>query len=168
MALREFIDAGGRFMWVATSRVSCRRPAGGCEARNGRTETLNTWTAEGLPRTGWSACDGNCLCVLLPMFSFTLDIAGGLDDAGERGHVTDGVGVDVLPEPDPRVVFPEGAPVLAEFLETLSGLELVGTTRDLIDDVLHRVRSGGLSVAEAIDLIDEILGAGAGVGGEPR
>lgn len=55
-------------------RVVCNKPSlpgfsgeGGCRERHDIGGlTLDEWEANGLPGSGWSACRGNCRCLLVP------------------------------------------------------------------------------------------------------
>jgi hypothetical protein len=67
--LIELAEAGLlTFTWRAVGdKHMCKEPIGGCEARHGDGGfTLQEWQNLGLPGTGWSACQGQCRCVLLP------------------------------------------------------------------------------------------------------
>jgi hypothetical protein len=48
--------------WLTTSTKPCKD----CLPRHGMTKTYKEWVAIGLPRSGWSVCGYNCLCVLIP------------------------------------------------------------------------------------------------------
>lgn len=51
-----------RMTWVCTLVGTCPD----CLPRHNQTRTLDEWTAAGLPRTGWSVCQGRCKCTLHP------------------------------------------------------------------------------------------------------
>lgn len=71
----------------------CKTPIGGCEARHGDGGlTLQDWESLGLPGTGWSACQGQCRCVLLP--DNLLDIEAEILDPFEIGPALEEI-VDV-------------------------------------------------------------------------
>ena len=48
--------------WVCALVATCSD----CLPRHGQTATLEEWMAAGLPRSGFSACDKNCKCILIP------------------------------------------------------------------------------------------------------
>lgn len=50
------------FTWVCALVATCSD----CLPRHGQNATLEEWTAQGLPRSGFSMCDANCKCKLLP------------------------------------------------------------------------------------------------------
>lgn len=67
--LIELAEAGLlTFTWRAVGdKNMCEEPSGGCAARHGDGGfTLQEWQSLGLPKTGWSACQGMCRCMLLP------------------------------------------------------------------------------------------------------
>lgn len=51
-----------QFTWIAALVNTCED----CLPRHGVVKDFSEWEAEGLPRTGWSVCRGNCQCVLIP------------------------------------------------------------------------------------------------------
>lgn len=59
------------FTWIAALVNTCED----CLPRHGVVKSFPDWEAEGLPRTGWSVCRGNCQCVLIPE-----DIAKGRNE----------------------------------------------------------------------------------------
>ena len=48
--------------WVTVSGDPCPQ----CDDRQGEVNTLEGWRAAGLPKSGFSVCDDNCKCVLIP------------------------------------------------------------------------------------------------------
>jgi hypothetical protein len=51
-----------RWRWVAVLRNTCED----CIARHGKVFTFDEWSEKGLPRAGFTICQENCQCVLLP------------------------------------------------------------------------------------------------------
>ena len=51
------------FRWVT---VQGHKICEDCIARSGEVDTWDNWEARGLPGTGWSVCQGNCYCILVP------------------------------------------------------------------------------------------------------
>lgn len=69
-----YIDEFGtdiNFAWIAALVNTCDD----CLPRHGIVQSFPQWEADGLPRTGWSVCRGNCQCVLIPE-----DIAKGRNE----------------------------------------------------------------------------------------
>lgn len=60
----RFFSAGvNEFQWVAVSS----KPCPDCERRHGETGTMEYWRTAGKPRSGFSVCQSNCQCQLLPV-----------------------------------------------------------------------------------------------------
>jgi len=73
--LREFLgkdEADQKWEWVTTSGNPCKD----CEPRHGEIKTWQEWEDEGLPRSGFSVCDMNCKCVLVPAEDVPADFGG--------------------------------------------------------------------------------------------
>ena len=56
-------DSINLFRWVT---VQGHRICDDCIQRSGEVDTFENWEARGLPGTGWSVCQGNCYCILVP------------------------------------------------------------------------------------------------------
>ena len=56
-------DSIESFRWVT---VQGHKICEDCIARSGEVDTWESWEARGLPGTGWSVCQGNCYCILVP------------------------------------------------------------------------------------------------------
>jgi len=50
------------FRWVTVSGNPCPQ----CLDRQGDLQTLEFWQAAGMPKSGFSVCQNNCKCVLIP------------------------------------------------------------------------------------------------------
>ena len=73
--LREFLgkdEADQKWEWVTTSGDPCKD----CEPRHGEIKAWAEWEDEGLPRSGFSVCDMNCKCVLVPAEDVPADFGG--------------------------------------------------------------------------------------------
>ena len=51
------------FRWVTVSGNPCPQ----CDDRQGEVETLKFWQDAGFPKSGFSVCQDNCKCVILPV-----------------------------------------------------------------------------------------------------
>lgn len=51
------------FRWVTVSGNPCPQ----CDDRQGEVETLKFWQDAGFPKSGFSVCQDNCKCVLIPV-----------------------------------------------------------------------------------------------------
>ena len=51
------------FRWVTVSGNPCPQ----CADRQGEVETLRFWEDAGFPKSGFSVCQDNCKCVILPV-----------------------------------------------------------------------------------------------------
>jgi hypothetical protein len=49
-------------VWICALRKTCKD----CLPRHGQTDSFQQWRLRGLPRTGWSVCTKNCMCMLIP------------------------------------------------------------------------------------------------------
>jgi len=62
-AIKVFTNAGvKRFRWITVSSNPCPD----CVPRHGRVETMDYWRTVGLPGSGFSVCQNNCKCRLVP------------------------------------------------------------------------------------------------------
>lgn len=60
----EYENAGiTKYRWVTMSKQPCPD----CIIRHGQIETMETWEQLGLPKSGFSVCQDNCKCKLLPV-----------------------------------------------------------------------------------------------------
>ena len=50
------------FRWVTVSGNPCPQ----CDDRQGQVETLQFWEDAGFPKSGFSVCQDNCKCIILP------------------------------------------------------------------------------------------------------
>jgi len=64
-SMNTFINAGvTQYKWVvANGPKACPD----CKPRDGRIETMETWTDIGQPASGWSVCRSHCGCKLVPV-----------------------------------------------------------------------------------------------------
>ena len=61
--LEVYGDSIELFRWVT---VQGHKICDDCITRTGEVDTWENWEARGLPGTGWSVCQGNCYCILVP------------------------------------------------------------------------------------------------------
>lgn len=57
------------FSWITTSG----NPCDDCSPRHGKIKSYPDWVEAGLPRSGFSICRDNCMCVLVPENSVPAD-----------------------------------------------------------------------------------------------
>jgi len=61
--LNVYGDSIESYRWVT---VQGHKICDDCITRSGEIDTFENWSARGLPGTGWSVCQGNCYCILVP------------------------------------------------------------------------------------------------------
>ena len=61
--LNVYGDSIELYRWVT---VQGHKICDDCIVRSGEVDTFANWEARGLPGSGWSVCQGNCYCILVP------------------------------------------------------------------------------------------------------
>ena len=67
-ASRQVFEKAGikKFKWVAVSIKIGKEPCPDCKPRHGRIETMEVWRNIGMPKSGFSVCQRNCKCRVVP------------------------------------------------------------------------------------------------------
>jgi len=64
-SMNTYIQAGvQQWKWIV---VNGPKACSDCKPRDGRIETMETWTDIGQPASGWSVCRSHCACKLVPV-----------------------------------------------------------------------------------------------------